>query len=173
MWLLLPLQIVVPPLPAVLALISHGNNRTRPGSTPFQDRFDWAGTFDVTAWLCVPEAIPWMGKLLPGGWRELRQRNRESALKARKVLCERWGVESSSPDEMIGSIATIPLPQRFQGKRSRGNIDNEQLVLYDRFGIAVPVNRFGNPGRRWLRVSAQVYHSLTDYEYLAASMQRL
>src|SRR6478736_7197722 len=44
------------------AVISHGNNRTRPGFTPFQDRFDWCGTFDLTAWLCAPEAIRWMGE---------------------------------------------------------------------------------------------------------------
>jgi isopenicillin-N epimerase len=155
------------------AVISHGNNRPRPGFTPFQDRFDWAGTFDVTAWLCVPEAIRWMGELLPGGWRELRERNRELALNARKILCERWGVASPCPDEMIGSIAALPLPQRFQARRSRGKIDDEQLALYDRFGIEVPFNRFGNPERRWLRLSAQIYNSPADYEYLAEALNLL
>lgn len=155
------------------AVISHGNNRTRPGFTPFQDRFDWAGTFDVTAWLCVPEAIRWMGDLLPGGWRELRKRNHDLALQVRKSLCERWDVEPPCPDEMIGSLAAIPLPERFQGRRSRGKIDDEQLALYDRFGIEVPLNRFGNPERRWLRVSAQIYNARADYEYLAEAMGKL
>ena len=155
------------------AVISHGNNRPRPGFTPFQDRFDWAGTFDPTAWLCVPEAIRWMGELLPGGWRELRKRNHELAVQARKILCERWNVESPCPDEMIGSIAAVELPERFQGRRSRGKIDDEQLALYDRFGIEVPLNRFGNPERRWLRVSAQIYNSPADYEYLAEALEAL
>src|SRR6267143_4835913 len=61
------------------SVISHGNNRPRPGFTAYQDRFDWAGTFDPTAWLCVPEALCWMGNLLPGGWHELRKRNHELA----------------------------------------------------------------------------------------------
>jgi isopenicillin-N epimerase len=155
------------------AVISHGNNRTRPGFTQFQDRFDWAGTFDVTAWLCVPEAIRWMGKLLPGGWRELRRRNHELAVQARKKLCERWEVSPPCPDDMIGSMATIPLPERFQHRRSRGKIDDEQLELYDRFGIEVPMCRFGEPERRWLRVSAQIYNSPADYEYLAGALNRL
>jgi isopenicillin-N epimerase len=43
------------------AVISHGNNTTRPGYSAFQDRFDWAGTFDPTAWLCAGEAIRWLG----------------------------------------------------------------------------------------------------------------
>jgi isopenicillin-N epimerase len=69
------------------AVISHGNNRPRPGFTPFQDRFDWTGTFDLTAWLCVPPAIQFMGKLLTGGWSALRKRNHELAVKARQDLC--------------------------------------------------------------------------------------
>jgi len=155
------------------AVISHGNNRTRPGFTPFQDRFDWAGTFDPTAWLCVPEAIHWMGKLLPGGWPELRQRNHQLAVQGRKILCDRWRVEPPCPADLIGSIATVPLPERMQGRPSAGKIDDEQLVLYDRFGIEAPFNRFGGPERRWLRISAQIYNSPEDYEYLAKAMEEL
>lgn len=155
------------------AVISHGNNRTRPGFTPFQDRFDWAGTFDPTAWLCVPDAIRWMGKLLPGGWPELRQRNHDLVVQARRSLCKRFEVEPPCPDKWLGSIATIPLPKRFQAQRSRGKIDDEQLALYDKFGIEVPMCRFGEPERRWLRVSAQIYNSPADYEYLAGALNRL
>ncbi|HOG88820.1 MAG TPA: aminotransferase class V-fold PLP-dependent enzyme, partial [Verrucomicrobiota bacterium] len=56
-------------------VVSHGNNRSRPGHTRFQDRFDWPGTIDPTPWMCVGEAIRWMGSLLPGGWPALRARN--------------------------------------------------------------------------------------------------
>lgn len=149
------------------AVISHGNNRTRPGFTLFQDRFDWCGTFDPTAWLCVPEAIRWMGKLLPGGWRELRERNHQLVVQARKLLCERFEVEPPCPEDMLGSMATIPLPARFQKRKPSGKIDREQLALYDRFGIEVPLSRFGKPEQRWLRVSAQIYNSPADYEWLA------
>ncbi|MGC3960836.1 MAG: aminotransferase class V-fold PLP-dependent enzyme [Verrucomicrobiota bacterium] len=155
------------------AVISHGNNRTRPGFTLFQDRFDWAGTFDPTAWLCVPEAIRWMGQLLPGGWNELRERNHQLVVKARKLLCERFEVEPPCPEELLGSMATIPLPARFQNRKAVGKIDREQLALYDRFGIEVPLNRFGTPAQRWLRVSAQIYNSPADYAYLAAALSKI
>jgi len=155
------------------AVISHGNNRTRPAFTPFQDRFDWAGTLDPSAWLCVPDTIRWMSELLPGGWPELRKRNHELAVKARRILCERWSLMPPCPDNLIGSIAAIPLPERFQNKRSHGKIDDEQLALYDRFGIEVPFSRFGEPEQRWLRISAQIYNSPADYEYLAEAMERL
>ena len=155
------------------AVISHGNNRPRPGFTPFQDRFDWAGTFDPSAWFCVGEASRFMGSLLPGGWPEVYQRNHELAVTARQELCHQWQVEPPCPDDLIGSLATIPLPERFQNVPPSGKIDVEQLRLYDEYGIEVPFNRFGQPERRWLRISAQLYNSPADYKYLAAALNQL
>jgi isopenicillin-N epimerase len=153
------------------AVISHGNNRPRPGYSPFQDRFDWCGTFDPTAWLCVRESIRWLGELLPGGWKELRERNRALAVQARRILCERLGVPAPCPESMLGSMATVPLPDKFQGKPPSGKIDLEQLRLYDEFGIEVPFNRID--GRRYLRVSAQIYNSRADYRFLADALGEL
>lgn len=155
------------------AVISHGNNRPRSGFTPFQDRFDWAGTQDPTPWFCVSEAIRWMGNLLPGGWAELRRRNHSLAVQARQILCERLEVEPPCPPGLLGSMATIPLPERLQSVPATGKIDPEQLRLCDQFGIEVPLSRFGAPEQRWLRISAQIYNAPADYAYLAAAMQTL
>lgn len=155
------------------AVISHGNNRPRPGFTPFQDRFDWAGTFDPSAWFCVGAAIKFMGEVLPGGWPGLRQRNRDLAVAARRMLCERLQVEPPCPESLLGSMATLPLPEALQRVPPSGKIDREQLRLYDAFGIEVPLMRFGQPERRWLRVSAQIYNSMADYEYLGAALATL
>lgn len=155
------------------AVISHGNNRPRPNHNAFQDRFDWAGTIDPTPWFCVPEALRWLGRLLPGHWAELRARNHELAVRARRLLCERLEVEPPCPENMIGCIAAIPLPERFQGVPRSGKIDPEQLRLYDEFGIEVPFSRIGNPERRYVRISAHLYNSLNDYELLAEAVQKL
>jgi isopenicillin-N epimerase len=155
------------------AVISHGNNRPRPGQSPFQDRFDWAGSFDPTAWFCTGEAIRWLGQLLPGGWTELRERNRALAIEARRILCSRLQLHPPAPESMLGSMAALSLPERFQGVPRGGRIDAEQQKLYDEFGIEVPWNRFGDPERRWFRISAQIYNTAADYEYLADAMQLL
>jgi isopenicillin-N epimerase len=155
------------------AIISHGNNTPRPGYSPFQDRFDWAGTFDPTAWFCVGEAIRWMGKILPGGWSDLRRTNRLLAAQGRKVLCDILGLEAPCPERMLGAMATIPLPERFQGVPKRSKIDEEQSRLYDEFGIEVPFVRIGRESRRYLRISAQVHNHASDYEYLAKALQVL
>jgi len=152
------------------AVISHGNNTPRPGFSPFQDRFDWAGTFDPSAWFCVGAAIDWMGKVVAGGWAELRRRNRALALEARRELSRQLQAGMACPDEMTGSMATIALPDCFQGKSKSGKIDPEQLLLYDRFGIEVPFLRIGQPEHRYFRISCQVYNSLEEYRYLADAL---
>ena len=155
------------------AVISHGHNRPRPGFTPFQDRFDWAGTFDFTAWLCVPKAIEFMDGVLPGGWTELRRRNHQLAVEGRRIICEKLDLTPACPESMLGSMATISLPARFQGAPASGKIDREQLRLYDEFGIEVPLCRVGNPPRRYFRISAQIYNIIEEYRYLSAALAAL
>jgi isopenicillin-N epimerase len=155
------------------AVISHGNNRPRSGYSAFQDRFDWCGTFDPGAWMCVGESIRWLGKLLPGGWAELRKQNRALTIEGRRILCERLEVQPPCPESMLGSMAAVPLPERFQGTPAAGKIDAEQLQLYDRFGIEVPFSRIGRPARRYLRVSAQIYNAAGEYRFLAEALNAL
>jgi isopenicillin-N epimerase len=155
------------------AVISHGNNQLRTGYTRFQDQFDWAGTTDPSAKFSVADAIDWMGKLLPGGWRAVRQRNHELAVKARKILCERLGTEPLCPDSMLGSMATVRLPERFQGRPLNGRFEEEQMRLYGDYGIEVPFLRIGMTAARFIRVSAQLYNTVEEYEYLAEALGRI
>ena len=152
------------------AIVSHGNNTPRPGYSAFQDRFDWAGTLDPTPWFCAGAAIDWMGKVMPGGWSAIREANHILAVNARKLLCDRLQVEAPCPEAMLGSMATISLPDQFQGKPKTSKIDPEQCRLYDEFGIEVPFFRMGRPERRWFRISAQLYNSLSEYEYLGSAL---
>lgn len=154
-------------------VISHGNNTPRTGYSKFQDRFDWAGTFDPSAWMCVSAALDWMGKLLPGGWNSVRRANHELAVAGRRILCRRLDLEPPCPEDMLGAMATVPLPERFQGCPRNDKIDKEQLRLYDRFKVEVPFVRIGLPERRYLRISAQLYNSPADYERLAESLNRI
>ncbi len=155
------------------AVISHGNNTPRPGYTEYQDRFDWAGTLDPSPWMCVGAAVEWVSKLLPGGWPTVRRTNRRLAIEARRLLCARLGVGPPCPESMLGSMATIPLPDAFQGIPKNGKIDAEQLRLYDKFSVEVPFVRMGMPERRYFRISAQLYNTLDDYEYLADALSRV
>jgi len=153
------------------AVISHGNNTPRTGYSRFQDRFDWTGTFDPTSWFCVRDSLEWMGNLLPEGWPALRGHNHRLVVSARKRICERLDVPMPCPQTMLGSMATIPLPGYFQGKPRTGKIDSEQHRLYDEFRIEVPFVRLGRPEHRYFRISAQIYNTLADYDYLAGAIK--
>lgn len=147
------------------AVISHGNNTARSGHTPFQDRFDWAGTQDPTAWLCVQHAIRWLGECLPGGWPELREHNRLMLLEARRSFLSRLGLAPPCPESMLGSMATLPLPATLS--LAAGNPkppDPLYTVLADEFALEVPVIRLNN--RRWIRISSHLHNCPDEYRYL-------
>ena len=155
------------------AVISHGHNTPRLGFSSFQDRFDWAGTADPTAWFCAAEAIRWLERLYPGGWPAIRDVNHQLAVSARRLLCERLQLEPPCPESMLGAMATLPLPEPFQGRPKSGKIEAEQLRLYDEYGIELPLLRFGSPERRYFRISAHLHNSLADYAYLAEAVRSL
>ena len=95
------------------------------------------------------------------------------AVRARALLCEMLRIEPPCPAALLGAMATLPLPQVFQGRSQSGRIDPEQCRLYDRFKIEVPFYRFGSPPIRYFRISAQLYNSLDEYRYLGRALRTL
>ncbi|OZH55139.1 penicillin epimerase [Hydrocoleum sp. CS-953] len=154
--------------------ISHGANSTRTDKSPFHLEFDWMGTDDPTAYLCVPEAIKFMGSLLSGGWLELMEKNKSMVLVARHLLQEKLGIKiDCCPDEMIGSMAVVKLPDEGEDEIYSGLISPLQNDLWEKFRIEVPIVRWPNKRRRLLRISAQIYNSYSQYEYLAEALVKL
>jgi isopenicillin-N epimerase len=154
-------------------VISHGANSPRADRSRFRLEFDWVGTTDPTAYLTVPEAIRYMGSLLPGGWPALMAHNRAMAIAARGRLCSALGVPPPAPDSMIGSLAALPVPDGFAPGPVDGERDPLQIALFDRFGLELPVFTWAALACRILRVSAQLYNSAADYERLCDALTLL
>jgi isopenicillin-N epimerase len=156
-------------------IISHGANSPRTDRSRFLIEFGWMGTGDPSALLSVPEALRFMGSLLPGGWPEMMRRNRELALAARNVLSEALGVEPPCPDEFIGSLASLPLPDATDTTPSKSPLylDPLQDRLLSEHGIEVPIIPWPATPKRLLRISAQLYNSLPQYERLAGALRAL
>ena len=131
------------------------------------------GTDDPTAYLCVPEAIRFMGSLLPGGWLELMARNRDMALAARHLLCEALGVSLPCPAQMIGSMAVVPLPDGLPDIVKTKLVPPLQDALWERFKIEVPVIPRAVVPKQLIRISAQLYNTRQQYEYLAKALVEL
>jgi len=155
-------------------VISHGANAPVRGQPRFRLEHDWTGTRDPSAWLAVPAAIRVMGSMVDGGWPELRRRNRELAVEARKLLCEALGVDPPCPESMIGSLASLPLPDGEANVQADPfGTDPLQERLLREYAIEVPVIPWPSPPRRLIRISAQLYNRQEQYAYLASSLTRL
>jgi isopenicillin-N epimerase len=153
--------------------ISHGANSPRQDRSRFLIEFGWTGTTDPTACLSVPEALRFVGSLLPGGWPEVMSRNRELALAGRKLLCQALNISPPCPDEFIGSLASVPVPDTVgEVPPSVGPPASDPLQerLLTEYGIEVPVIPWPAPPKRLLRISAQLYNSLPQYTYLAGAL---
>jgi isopenicillin-N epimerase len=152
--------------------ISHGATARRPGRARFRLEFDWTGTSDPTGWLTVPKAIEYVGSLLPGGWPDVMARNRALALDARRLLCDVAGTAPVCPESMVGSLASIALPDGPTTDIYWRNPDPIQPRLFGSWGIEVPVMSFPAPPRRLLRISAQLYNRQADYARLAEALRK-
>ena len=156
-------------------VISHGANSPRTDRSRFQIEFGWMGTSDPTASLCIPKALEYLATLLPGGWPAIMKRNRELALTGREVLCRALGIGKPCPDEMIGSLASLPIPDATSSGpfKSPLYLDSWQDELLARQRIEVPIIPWPAPPKRLLRISAQLYNSGPQYELLANAMSEL
>lgn len=153
-------------------VISHGANTPRPGRSRFRVEFGWIGTLDPTPFLCAPAALRFLGGLLPGGWPELRERNQALARAGRDLLLQTLGGTAPAPDSMLGSMASVRLPDGEPGCASGAfDVDPLQRRLFEVHRIEVPVASWPAPPRRLLRVSAQVYLDLADFEALARALR--
>jgi len=152
--------------------ISHGANSARKDRSRFLLEFGWPGTWDATAALSVPEALRFIGSQLPGSWLAVMARNRALALAARKILCAALQIQAPCPEEFIGSIAVVPIPDARPDAFPR--LPANEYPLQDdlrvRHGIEVPIMPWPAPPKRLLRISAQLYNSLPQYERLARKL---
>ena len=157
------------------AVISHGFNTRRPDRVPLHVEFDWTGTADPSPWLCVGEAIRFLEGLMPGGIEGLMRHNHALALEARRVLCETLDLSPLCPEEMIGSMAAVQLPDEPAATPPTPPwvLHLLQRRLLEESGIEVPVYYWPAPPRRLLRISAQAYNSRSDYQRLAQAVRSL
>jgi isopenicillin-N epimerase len=154
--------------------ISHGYNSTRQDRSQFRLDFDFTGTDDYTPFLCVPKALSLLGGLMPGGWASVMEDNRAKALVARAELGARLGVQPLCPDEMVGSMAAVALPDAAPYE-AQGPLflDPLQDRLFTEHRIEVPVVSWPRRPRRHLRISAQLYNTPSEYTRLADALEGL
>jgi isopenicillin-N epimerase len=125
--------------------------------------FDWNGTKDPTPALAAPEGIAMMREL---GIDAVRRYNHGLAWEGARVMCERWGTRNETPESMIGTMATVPLPEAMGVTKDDANRLRAALLYED----AIEVQLHAFRGRLWARISAQIYNDMSDVERLAEAV---
>ena len=125
--------------------------------------FDFTGTRDSSAWLAVGEAVRFHQSL---GGAELRERNHALALQGAELLRSSLDLPRLAPDSMLAAIVTLPWPGEL-----RGGVEDawaRRRALWDAHRIEVAVFPFAE--RLFLRISAQAYNEIGDYQHLAEAL---
>lgn len=152
------------------AAISHGLNDGWPGAASrFHAQFDWTGTDDPSARLSVGKAIEVMGRHNRNGWEGIRRENHDLVVSGRRLIADMVDSEPVAPDVMLGSTAAIRLPRAAKGS---GNIfDPLMNRLRHEWKIEVPVFNWPDESQRMIRISAQQYNSIDEYQRLAEALR--
>jgi isopenicillin-N epimerase len=154
--------------------ISHGANSRRTDRSRFLIEFAWTGTGDHSPALCVPAVLKAVRGMMPGGWPEVMARNHALALAGRKIICDALNIPLPCPDEFIGSMASIPLPDNPPEEPPAAPffINPLQNRLLEKHNIEVPIMIWPALPKRLVRISAQLYNSLAQYEVLAEALKK-
>mgnify|MGYP002620588566 CR=1 FL=1 len=155
-------------------IISHGHNTPRTDRSKFLIEFGWTGTGDPSAMLCVPGALRFMKGLLEGGWPAVMGANRALALRAREIVGAALGVEPIAPESMIGPMASFVLPDH-DGEPVMPPIrfDPLKIALEREHRIQIPIFPWPQHPKRMIRLSAQLYNDIGQYDRLAAALRTL
>jgi isopenicillin-N epimerase len=153
--------------------ISHGANAPRTDRSRFRLEFDWGGTVDPTPWLCIPSALKFFRELLPNGIPELMERNHALAVRGQAILCEALGIPKPAPASMLGSLASVPLPDMKETLPPQSRIfwHPLQKAIYEKHRVEAPVMLFPALPRQLIRIAAQIYNDEAQVHVLAKALR--
>lgn len=140
-------------------VISHGYGQG------FVEEFAWIGTRDPCNWLALPAAVAFYRRM---GDRAIRTHNHALVTEAASLLQRELGVLPAAPQEMRGATASLALPKAVPAGSRTAKALHDRLL--ERHRIEVPIFAFAD--RLWLRLSAQIYNELADYERLAQALKQ-
>jgi isopenicillin-N epimerase len=141
------------------AVLSHGTGEG------YTKAFDWIGTRDVTPWLCFEISTKTHAEFGAGA---LMARNRALVSEAASLIAERLGCRIAIPASLRGAMAAIPMDAT--SGPSDVAVQMRQALTRDH-GIVAPIYEFG--GQIWVRISAQIYNQIEDYQLCAEALIKL
>ncbi len=144
-------------------VVSWGWQSDHPGTSPFIDILQWAGTRDLSPFLAVPNAINFQDS---HDWPAVRRRCHALAAETQREIHRLTGLGPLNGDhtDWFAQMATSPLPENT-------DLDTLKLRLYDEYHIEVPLVDWA--GRKLVRYSYQAYNDESDQAALLAALAEI
>ncbi|MEZ4908253.1 MAG: aminotransferase class V-fold PLP-dependent enzyme [Saprospiraceae bacterium] len=152
-------------------VISHHNDMF--DNNNWSNQFIWDGTNDFSPFLCIEDSIEYMKNLFPGGWEEIMKHNSNLIIEAGNHIVKKLDLDFNISENYRASILSLPLnikyikPQKFNQKLPI------QETLFNKYKIEVPIVKYPGTNDLYIRISAQIYNSIEQYEYLAESLLKI
>ncbi|KAI2776285.1 PLP-dependent transferase [Daldinia loculata] len=162
-------------IPTSHGYISKSGDRFNPlpksHPSPFVNNFQFMGTLDTSAYLCVKDAIVWREQTF-GGEDNILKYTHGLAREGGKRIAQILGTEVM--DNKSGTMsqcatANIALPLTLE-KASRASAWMMERMVSD-YKTFFPL--FTHNGRKWARISAQTYLDFEDFEWAGEVLREL
>lgn len=154
--------------------------------TPFITNFEFVGTLDNSPYLCVKDAISWREKV--GGEDAIIKYLWDLNKRGTRVVAEALGthvLENKAGTMTNNAMGNVALPI-WVGTKGEGAKEEDVVLGNDEWNrvfqwMLVTMKdehktflcMFVHDGRFWVRLSAQVYLDLDDYEWVAGMLKGL
>lgn len=132
----------------------------------YHNEFSYSGTRDNSAWLSTAAALRYMNY---HGKADIMNHNNQLLQEATTYIAGLWNSRISADYTHLASMASIHLPWV-------KNINNEtalNLIKWFREKKSIVISIAPLDNDLWIRISAQIYNELSDYEKLAAAVMDL
>jgi isopenicillin-N epimerase len=126
------------------------------GHSTLEQRLQWLGTRDISAWLSVASAIDFQAQ---HNWPSLRTNCHALAAQAQEVLTQRHGTSPIAQNDDWAQMVAIPV--------ATTNADQLRTQLLQESGIEIHATT--HKGQVFLRVSVQAYNTQSDITKLLAA----
>jgi isopenicillin-N epimerase len=137
--------------------------------SPFPSSFGWTGTRDPSSWLATPAAFDFMDRF---GESSVRQHNDQLIRAAVTLLADMWKFRVTTPDAMTTAMTLVPAPDGLPYPATDEGRARFEADLKDKHSIMVNPS-FAEDGKIWLRITAQIYNCIEDFEKLGKAVLAL
>ncbi|KAI9494037.1 pyridoxal phosphate-dependent transferase [Zychaea mexicana] len=144
-------------------------------STPFEREFAWPGATDFSPYLCFNDALDFRESL--GGEEEIQKYCNKLARQGGQLVADALGtelllLETKDEDEPTFAMVNVRLPYMDKHNRPEKEIID---IIFDKlmFERNTSAGPFKHYGKWYVRLCAQVYNDLDDFQYFAQAIQKV